>query len=229
LIVRDRTPPQLECPTDFVVSEEPADSGAAVVTYSTRVQDTCDQEPSLVCQPPSGSSFPVGDTTVHCVARDSAGNQTQCAFSVRVVPRTIQVGSLADAGPGSLRQAMLDANAAAGSNTINFGFTGNTPHTIHLVSALPAINEALFIDGQSQPTFAGTPVVALNGLDVPPDAGPGIQPAAAAPPPDGLLLTSPGNVVRGLILYGFSVGIRVAGPGGNLITGNIIGSDQSGT
>src|SRR5712692_8299656 len=49
----------------------------------------------------------------------------------------------ADSGALSLRQAILDANAAGGSNTVIFGFTGS----ITLASALPAITTNLTIEG----------------------------------------------------------------------------------
>ena len=231
LIGRDRTPPTIQCPADQIVREDPLDSGSAIITYVTpQATDSCDPAPVVVCEPPSGSALPIGDTTVNCHATDAAGNRNQCGFRVRVVPQTIVVNSLEDAGPGSIRQAMLDANAAEGSNTIAFQFAGTSPYTIHLRSPLPNVSDKLFIDGESQPTFAGTPVVALDGLEAQaaaeafaPAAGPG--PA----PPAGLSLTSGSNVVRGLVLYGFTFGIRIDGGNGNIITGNIIGSDQRGT
>ena len=43
-----------------------------------------------------------------------------------------------DSGPGSFRQAIVNANAAGGNNTISFGV--NTAGTITLASDLPAIN-----------------------------------------------------------------------------------------
>jgi hypothetical protein len=233
LIARDRTPPQIDCPGDLIVREEPANSGFATIVYSDpTVTDSCDPAPMVVCDPPSGAAFAVGDTLVQCRATDSAGNLGQCGFRVRVVPQTIVVTSLADSGPGSLRQAMLDANAAAGSNTIAFGFPGAAPYTIQVLSALPGVSDRLIIDGQSQPTFAGSPVVELNGVAAPAAGGAAAGPiaaAAAAPAVDGLLLASGGNVVRGLVLYGFTFGIRVDGSSNNIIAGNIIGPDHTGT
>ncbi|HEX9000675.1 MAG TPA: choice-of-anchor Q domain-containing protein, partial [Blastocatellia bacterium] len=51
--------------------------------------------------------------------------------------------NLLDSGAGSLRQAMLDANAAPGGDIITFIVTG----TINLASALPAIEQDLTITG----------------------------------------------------------------------------------
>jgi len=70
------------------------------------------------------------------------------------------VTSTADAGAGTLRQAITDANANAGKDTIRFniaaggnlfeGSGANTYAVIELNSALPTITGALFIDGASQ-------------------------------------------------------------------------------
>ncbi|MEW6211875.1 MAG: right-handed parallel beta-helix repeat-containing protein, partial [Acidobacteriota bacterium] len=56
---------------------------------------------------------------------------------------TFTVTNTDDNGPGSLRQAILDANAMAGADTISFSVTG----TIMLMSALPIITDDLSIDG----------------------------------------------------------------------------------
>ncbi len=58
----------------------------------------------------------------------------------------INVINLDDSGPGSLRQAILDANAAAGADTINFTVNG----TINLLSALPTVNTQVLINGLGQ-------------------------------------------------------------------------------
>ena len=47
-----------------------------------------------------------------------------------------------DSGAGSLRQAILDANANSGADTINFNITGGGVQTIAPTSALPAVSEA---------------------------------------------------------------------------------------
>lgn len=56
-----------------------------------------------------------------------------------------------DSGPGSLRQALIDANAAADLNTIRFNIAGACPRTITLASLLPDIVHPVAIDGYSQP------------------------------------------------------------------------------
>ena len=79
----------------------------------------------------------------------------------RIVLSTIEVTSLADSGTGTLRAAILQADQAPDSDTINFapGLTG----TITLLSALPDLKYTLAIDGPgaSELTLAG------SGLNVP--------------------------------------------------------------
>ena len=59
---------------------------------------------------------------------------------------SFQVVNLDDAGPGSLRQAIIDANGTPGADTITFDLSG----TITLGSQLPNITDALTVDGSSE-------------------------------------------------------------------------------
>src|SRR6516225_3437124 len=67
------------------------------------------------------------------------------ALECRTLPSTFTVLNLADSGPGSLRQAILDANAQPGADTIQFahGLHG----TIALTSGELDITDDLTIDG----------------------------------------------------------------------------------
>ena len=135
------------------------------------------------------------------------------------VPSTFVVSSTADSGPGSLRQAIVAADATPGPSTIDFDIPGSGVQTIAPQTELPAITAAILIDGFSQPGYSGTPLIALNGSQM----GSG----------DGLLITGPDATVRGLDLGGFSAGAGIhvtsASASGNWIYGNEIGTDPSGT
>ena len=68
-----------------------------------------------------------------------------------------------DAGPGSLRQALIDSNAAPDLNTIRFNIAGACPRTITLASLLPDIVHPVAIEGYSQPGSArNTAVLGWN-------------------------------------------------------------------
>src|SRR5262245_12811684 len=64
---------------------------------------------------------------------------------------TFTVTTTADSGLGSLRQAILDANGNAGSDTIDFAIPGAGVHTISPASALPPITDPVLLDGYTQP------------------------------------------------------------------------------
>ena len=73
---------KLTCSTNITVTA--AGSTGAVVTYSSSASGGCPPV-NVVCNPPSGSTFPVGTTPVTCVASDACGQQTTCGFTVTVV------------------------------------------------------------------------------------------------------------------------------------------------
>src|SRR3989442_2742136 len=66
---------------------------------------------------------------------------------------TLTVTNTADSGPGSLRQAILDANADASTNdvSIEFNIPGSGVQTIAPLSSLPYITHSVSIDGYTQP------------------------------------------------------------------------------
>ncbi|MFM9024966.1 MAG: hypothetical protein ACKON7_06465 [Planctomycetaceae bacterium] len=78
---------------------------------------------------------------------------------IALVADVFTVSSLADSGPGSLRQALLDANASAGFDVIEFTVAG----TIRVGrTALPPITEGLLLAGRTAPGYATKPVVRID-------------------------------------------------------------------
>src|SRR3954471_9887894 len=76
---------------------------------------------------------------------------------------TFTVTTTADAGAGSLRQAIANANATPGADTITFSIPGSGLRTITLTSgALPALTEPAVIDATTIPGYAGVPLVRLD-------------------------------------------------------------------
>lgn len=79
---------------------------------------------------------------------------------------TFTVTNTNDAGAGSLRQAILDANASAGADTITFDaavFPPGTPATISPTNALPTITGDLTIDASGAGVIIDGP--AGGGVD----------------------------------------------------------------
>jgi hypothetical protein len=125
-----------------------------------------------------------------------------------------------DSGPGSLRQAILDANAQPGMNTVRFNI-GSGAQTIHVGSdgfgGLPSITSPVILDGTTQPGFAGSPLIELDGTN--------------AGPTDGLDILAGNSTVRALVInrfQGSAVALYYTGSGSR-IEGNYLGTDLSGT
>ena len=68
---------------------------------------------------------------------------------------TYTVTTTADAGAGSLRQAITDANANAGLDTIDFNIPGSGAQTIAIASPLPGFTSPVTIDGFSPTAYVG--------------------------------------------------------------------------
>ncbi|HEX8187619.1 MAG TPA: carboxypeptidase regulatory-like domain-containing protein [Pyrinomonadaceae bacterium] len=130
-----------------------------------------------------------------------------------------------DAGAGSLRQAILDANANQGPDDITFNIPGAGLHTIKPLSPLPAITGTVSIDGYTQPGAAfnslgtGNNAVLLVELDG----------SAAGAGADGLRITGNTVSVRGLVINRFAGhGILVTGGAEAGVRGCFIGTDAAG-
>ena len=126
------------------------------------------------------------------------------------------VTTTADAGPGSLREAILAANAQAGLDSILFAIPGAGPHTISPLSPLPALTGPTVIDGTSQPGYAGTPLIEIEGSS----AGGGAI---------GLPIQGGASSVRALAINRFTTGIDMTVAGGNAVMASRIGTNPAGT
>lgn len=140
------------------------------------------------------------------------------------------VTNTADSGVGSLRQAMMNANATpnvVGPDIIAFDIKTASPHVIAPQTALPDIGEPVILDATTQPGFnqaTREPVVRVSGVLLPSSTigfnfvGPG------------------GSTIRGFSITGFgtpatadtTTAIRIASPGVT-VHGNWIGIAPDGT
>ena len=140
---------------------------------------------------------------------------------------TFTVINTNDSGAGSLRQAILDANATPGADVINFNIPGSGVQTIAPTTKLPQITEAVTINGYTQP--GASP----NTKAVGSDAVLKIElSGASASGADGLFITASNSTVKGLVINRWgNAGVHISGSGatGNKVVGNYIGTDASGT
>jgi len=146
---------------------------------------------------------------------------------------TFTVTNTADSGAGSLRQAILDANAAAGLDTIAFnvsgaGCDGGGVCTITPASQLPTVSSPVLIDGYTQSGSSPNTnaegalntvlKIVLSGATI---QSVGLQFSTGAD----------GSTVRGLVVSGgwnYAIQFYFAGSGGS-VRGCFIGTDAAGT
>lgn len=79
----DTTPPTI-APHGNEIVEATSEAGAVVSYTAPDTVDDIDGAGTASCTPPSGSDFPVGNTTVTCTATDAAGNTSTISFFVKV-------------------------------------------------------------------------------------------------------------------------------------------------
>jgi hypothetical protein len=146
---------------------------------------------------------------------------------------TFTVTNTADSGAGSLRQAITDANAAAGLDTIAFdvsgaGCDGAGVCTIAPATQLPLFSSPVLVDGYTQPGSSPNTVAegALNTvLKI-------VVSGANVSGQHGLYIVGggAGSTIRGLVVNGgFDQGISTQSSNGNSVRGCFIGVDASGT
>ncbi|MBI1743488.1 hypothetical protein HYR54_10550 [Candidatus Acetothermia bacterium] len=129
----------------------------------------------------------------------------------------------------TLRVAIGDAEAHPNDpsqpDVIIFNIPGAGVHTIVLAFCLPIITDPVIIDGWSQDGFTNTtpniPLIALDGRNA----------SGGCSAFDGLTITAGKSTVLGLIInrFGSGAGIVLQDGGDNIIAGNYIGTDSSGT
>ncbi len=121
--VQDTTPPAISgVPADLTVAATSA-AGAVVTFSSPTASDLVDGARTVTCVPASGSTFPLGTTTVTCTASDTRGHSSTATFTVTVSNNpptdiTLSTGSVAENRPagtlvGTFTASDVDAIGAA--------------------------------------------------------------------------------------------------------------------
>lgn len=139
---------------------------------------------------------------------------------------TIPVTNTNDSGPGSLRQAILDANLTPAADTITFAIVGSGVQTIALASSLPSITQPVTIDGYTQsgaspntnPVGQGLNGVLLIEIDC---TGAGTV---------CLDVSASNTTLRGIVLNrAASKTLQLSSGTNNTVAGCFIGTNSSGT
>jgi hypothetical protein len=141
---------ELECPADTEApaltlpdyfEEEATGPAGAVVTYVATATDDVDPAPTLTCDPVSGSTFPLGETTVSCTATDASDNSSEGSFVVSVVDTTAPTVSC---GPGVNPAGKPNPDASAGFRQLN---TSDSVGVVSLVLTDGAFTSGDFASG----------------------------------------------------------------------------------
>ncbi len=136
-------------------------------------------------------------------------------LEARIAPATFTVLNTNDAGAGSFRQAILNANANAGADIIDFNIPGNGVHVILPLSALPFLNGPTLVNAQTESDFAGTPLIEING-------------ASAGANASGLTVNFNGCEIRGLAIHSFNQSGLTVFSSNTIVKGCYLGLNATG-
>ncbi len=82
--VQDTIAPQLTLPAN--ITEQATSAAGLRLTFATSATDAVSGSRAVTCVPASGSTFPIGVTTVRCSTADAAGNSAAGLFTVTITP-----------------------------------------------------------------------------------------------------------------------------------------------
>jgi hypothetical protein len=173
------------------------------------------------------STIAAGSMMAYSATPAHAASQT---FTVNTEGNAIGTGGC-NAIQCTLNEALLEANANPGKDTINFNIPGSSS-TVKVISPtfeLPEITDPVLIDGYSQPG-AQENTLATGGTN----AQLKIRVDGSGTPnsPDGLRIAQGGanSTIQGLMITNFDgSGIEIQDPDGVKIEGNFLGVGSTGT
>ena len=238
----DGTPSASNAPTDAAApaaTDAPAPEPAATDAPPAEPAATDTPAPS----PDPGTGDNTGGDGKGAAGKAGRSTRTTSVSTSDSVGRTFVVNSTADTvdvakgngvcadanGNCTLRAALAEADYLQGDDRIEFDLPGTAPVTIQIASRLPYItsrNGTVTIDGYSQPGAS------VNTAEFGSNAVPGVEIRGngGSAKEVGLIITSPGNTVRGLLMDNLYRGILLDGLDAhdNRIIGNEIGFTRTG-
>lgn len=133
--VNDVELPVIDCPADITIAANNAGC-TAIVSWTAAATDNCSVA-SLTSNYTSGSSFPLGTTTVTYNATDPSGNAATCSFNITVTnPAAVGITSAMSA---TVCEGSNDTLVASGASTYLWSTT-STNDSIFVVHS-PAVTQ----------------------------------------------------------------------------------------
>ncbi len=151
--VVDTTAPTLNLPAN-IIAEATAPTGADV-TFAGSGSDLVSGTVAAICNPGSGSTFPLGTTQVQCTATDVAGNQGHGLFLVTVRDTTAPVVHVP-------ADSTLEATSAAGATGI-YAVPVSDAGSLNLVATCTPASGSTFAIGTTQVTCTATDLAGNTG------------------------------------------------------------------
>lgn len=183
----DTTPPSVTVPGSMTV--EVAGPSGTPVTFTTSAFDAVSGALTPACTPSSGSTFPLGTTTVTCTATDAAGNAGTASFTITVrdttppsvTPPPNQV--VEAAGPVSVSYPPATATDLAGAVTLTYSHASGSTFPLGATTVTVTATDG-----------AGNPATATFTVTVNPPADT-MPPVISVPASQVLEATSPAGAV----------------------------------
>jgi len=165
ITVVDTTPPVITG-EDIVVNADPGQCGA-IVNHGASATDNCGSV-DFSCSHNSGSLFPIGTTTVTCVAVDQAGHVTEHSFTVTVEDNEAPAINVADIvaanAPGQCGAVVSFSPAVTDNCGVARVTTSHVSGSAFPVGSTPVIVTATDVNGNvSSATFN----VTVNDIEAP--------------------------------------------------------------
>jgi len=223
--VNDTQAPTITCPANITVSS-PTGSCTAVVNFTVGVTDNCPGA-TVVSVPASGSTFPLGTTTVTSTATDAAGNTSTCSFNVTVldgqlpvitappVNRTVCVGTNATFSVTATNVVSYQWQRWDGSAWVNIPGATSSSYTVNSVTVAMNTNTfRVILTGLCTVVTSNKASLYVNTLPI-------INLTAAPPapllPPQTTTITATVNPPGGSFVWSFN-GTAIPG-----VTGSVLG------
>lgn len=129
----DKTAPTITIPSAPITATAATASGV-VVSFEASATDDVDGSVAVTCTPASGTTFPVGDTTVHCTAKDKADNNAEKTFTVTVASQRVEPELKVIVIVLSVQGTRTDLNVESSSEVSNLALDENNKQITFKVS-----------------------------------------------------------------------------------------------